>query len=81
MVLYKTISQLADGSFALTHDSLELLDKVSSLLLIIHYLLLEIFPGLRAVLVGDADYLMDGLVNLLFVARIDHNASLVEDFL
>jgi hypothetical protein len=56
-------------------------DKVLSLLLIAPYLLLQCFPGSGAFFVGNADYLVNGLVDLFSVAGSDYNASLVEDFL
>jgi hypothetical protein len=80
-VLCGALGYSSKGGFVSTHGSLELLDKLLALWLIVDYLLLEIFPGLRAVLVGSSYYLMDGMVDLLSIAGIDHNASLVEDFL
>jgi hypothetical protein len=56
-------------------------DKVLSLLLITHYLLLQCFPGSGAFFIGNADCLVNGLVDLFSVAGSDYNASLVEDFL
>ena len=67
--------------FVSTDCSLKLFDKVLPLLLIAHYLLLQHFPGLRAFFVGNADYLMNGLVDLFPVVRRDHNAGLVENFI
>jgi len=69
------------NGFVLTDFSLKLFDKVLPLLLIAHYLLLQHFPGLRTSFVGNADYLVNGLVDLFPVVRRDHNAGLVENFI
>jgi hypothetical protein len=44
-------------------------------------MLLELSPGLRTILVGDLDCLMNGLVNFLLIAKSDLNASLIQNAL
>lgn len=63
------------------HDGFELLDKFPPFLLIADYLQFEFFPCLRAVFVGNSEYLVYYLVDLFPVVRSDLNASLIEDFL
>jgi hypothetical protein len=74
-------SYSSNDGFVSTGCSLKLFDKVLPLLPTAHYLLFQRFPGLRAFFVGNAEYLMNGLVDLFPVVGGDHNASLAEAFL
>ena len=57
--------------------TLQLLDELPSLLLIVYQLLLEPLPSSRTILIGNADYLMKGLVNSLLFTRRNLNASFI----
>jgi hypothetical protein len=72
-------SHSSKDGFVLTACRLKLFDKVLSFLFIAHYLL-QHFPGLRAFFVGNADYLMNDLIDLFPVAGRDHNAGFIENF-
>jgi hypothetical protein len=60
-----------------TDSILQLPDKIAPLLLVTYYLLLQPFPSIGTVCEGNLNYLMNGLVNLLPIARSNLNTGLI----
>jgi hypothetical protein len=56
-----------------------MLDEGAAFTLVALYILLDLLPGRRAVLVGNANRFMDGLVNLLAVRRTNLYPRFIED--
>lgn len=68
-------------NFVLANSILQLPDKLPSFPFITSQLLLQPFPGSRAILIGNSHYSMKCLINLFSVARSDLNAGLSQDVL